>query len=308
MLIQNQYTPQSRPHPGETLEEKLEEMGMGPKEFALRTSKPEKTIIAVLKGQSAITSDMAVQFEHVTNIPAHFWMDHQRSFDENIARKKQKELLATYAEWSGQFPLTEMIKQGWINSVSTLEEKTLELLTFFGFSTPDSWQNYYFNQQLKIAFRISLAYTREPYVLSAWLRKGEIQASELPTNPYSEKVFKELLPQIKALLDEHPSDFFEKLQFTCLKAGVKVVHTPCLSKAPINGSTRWLKNTPLLQLSGRYKRNNSFCFTFFHEAGHILLHGKKDVFLENIKYPDRESEKEREADNFAIKWTTKDSY
>ena len=29
-------------------------MGMGPKEFAIRTGKPEKTITAVLKGQSSI--------------------------------------------------------------------------------------------------------------------------------------------------------------------------------------------------------------------------------------------------------------
>ena len=34
-------------HPGETLDEKLQEMGMGVKEFATRVSKPEKTIIAV---------------------------------------------------------------------------------------------------------------------------------------------------------------------------------------------------------------------------------------------------------------------
>ena len=71
MAKQNQYNPQSAPHPGATLKEKLEELGMGPKEFALRTGKPEKTITAILKGDSSITSDMAVQFENVTKIPAH---------------------------------------------------------------------------------------------------------------------------------------------------------------------------------------------------------------------------------------------
>ena len=82
MALQNQYFPQSVPHPGETLVEKLEEMGMGPKEFALRTGKPEKTITAILNGGSSITPDMAVQFENVTKIPAHFWMNHQRGYDE----------------------------------------------------------------------------------------------------------------------------------------------------------------------------------------------------------------------------------
>jgi len=303
MLNQNQYFPQSHPHPGETLDEKLQELGMGPKEFAVRTGKPEKTIIAVLKGQSAITPDMSVQFENVTKIPAHFWMNHQRSYDEYIARVKRRELIVASADWAKKFPLADIINKGWIKSVSTLEEKTVELLSFFSVSSPDAWHDYYFNKELKVAFRISLAHTNEPYAVSAWLRMGELQAAELPTNPYSEKIFKELLPQIKMVMAEQPDDFFQKLQALSLQAGVKVVHTPCLPKAPINGSTRWLNDTPFIQLTGRYKRNDVFWFTFFHEAGHILLHGKKDIFLENMEYPDRDNEKELEANDFAVKWT-----
>ena len=91
MEIQNQYFPQSIFHPGETLAKKLEEMEMGPKEFALRTDMPEKTIIAVLKGEGSITLDMAVQFESVTKIPANFWMNHQKSYDEYFSREKWKD-------------------------------------------------------------------------------------------------------------------------------------------------------------------------------------------------------------------------
>lgn len=50
----NQYIPQTVSHPGETLEEKLEEMNMGPKEFTVRTAKPEKTIIAILMARVAL--------------------------------------------------------------------------------------------------------------------------------------------------------------------------------------------------------------------------------------------------------------
>ena len=90
MEKQNQYFPQSIPHPGETLTEKLQEMEMGPKEFALRNGKPEKTINDILNGNSSITPEMAVQFENVTKIPANFWMNHQRGYDEYIARKSKK--------------------------------------------------------------------------------------------------------------------------------------------------------------------------------------------------------------------------
>lgn len=299
----NEYFPQSIPHPGETLQEKLAEIGMGPKEFAIRTSKPEKTITAILKGESAITPDMAMLFENVVGIPARFWMNAQRNFDEYTARLKKEEMIAQSFGWATLFPVKEMSKLGWLPQTNYKNEWASGLLAFFGIANPQGWDNIYLKQELKVTFRISLAHTNQPYAISAWLRKGELLANEIPTKPYSEKNFKEVLPSIKSLMAEHPDDFSDKLQSICTGVGVKVVYTPCLPKAPINGATRWINETPLIQLSGRYKRNDAFWFTFFHEVGHILLHGKKDIFLEKVTYSEQDLLKEQEADEFAQKWT-----
>jgi len=94
----NQYTPQIFFHPGETLVEKLEEMGLDSKEFAALTGRPEKTIIAVLNGKTAITPDLAVQFELVTLIPASFWINAQRLYDEFVARDFYKKNRKTVME------------------------------------------------------------------------------------------------------------------------------------------------------------------------------------------------------------------
>jgi len=298
----NQFIPQIAFHPGETLAEKLNELGMGPKEFSIRTDKPEKTIIAVLNGKSALTPEMAVQFEHVLKIPAHFWLNLQRNYDEFIAREKQKQEWDDTISWTKHFPISEMIRLDWIPSCSSWEEKTSALLDFFGISNHKAWENYYLNQQLKVTFRISLVSTKEPYAISAWLRKGELQALEHETTAYSENRFKEILPRFKSLMAEQPDDSFSKLQVLCEMAGVKLVYTPCLQKADVGGSTRWLKDTPLIQMSGRLKRNDLFWFSFFHLAGHILLHNKKDIFLENLNYAGMEKDKEKEADDFAMKW------
>lgn len=307
MVTRNQYNPQSVPHPGATLEEKLEEMAMGPKEFALRAGKPEKTVTAILKGESSITPDMAVQFENVTKVPAHFWTNLQRDYDESIAREKRQMVIEEAKEWTRSFPAKEMIALKWLPEGATPQDKAMAMLSFFGFSNHYAWEDYYFNQQLKVAFRISLATTRHPYAISAWLRKGELQAAEIQARPYSEKRFKDALAELRTLMADHPSNFFNQLQKICLDAGVKVVYTPSLPKAPISGSTRWINNTPLIQLTGRYNRNDSFWFTFFHEAGHILLHGKKDIFLEKVEYSDMDKIKENEADEFAVKWTLSES-
>jgi len=82
---------------------------------------------------------------------------------------------------------------------------------------------------------------------------------------------------------------------------VAVVFTPNLPKAPISGATRWFHNKPIIQLSGRYRTNDHFWFTFFHEAAHIILHGKKDIFLENVEGTLTDQTKEEEANAFAAK-------
>ena len=293
------FVPPVEFHPGVTLSEKLKEMGMSVKEFAVRTSKPEKTIFAVISGKSRVTSDMAVVFESVTKIPAHFWLNIQRGYDEYIARQKREEQLSKTYEWARLFPLAKMMELGWIPTVHTVEEKVKALLAFFQVSTDKAWEDYYLNRQLKVAFRISLSNIKEPYAISAWLRQGEIQAAEMATTEFSEKILRETIPAMKSLCAEHPADFAIKLQELCARAGIKLIYTPCLPKASINGSTRWINDVPCIQMAERHKRNDIFWFTFFHELGHILLHGKKDIFLENIEYADKQKEKEEAADGFS---------
>lgn len=298
-----EYRPHYVTHPGETLKEKLEEIGLGPKEFAIRADKPEKTITAVLNGESSITSEMAIQFERVLKISAEFWLTRQIHYDECIARQKDDAKIQAEILWMKSFPVKEMIKFKWIPSATTDIDKAKALLQFFGVASSQAWEKYYLDQKLKVAFRISLAQTKEPEAISAWLRRGEILARELECMAYDKNIFEEVLGELKNVMVQHPADFFKRIQIECLKAGVKVVYTPCLPKAPINGATRWINENPVIQLSGRYKRNDVFWFTFFHEAGHVIKHGKKDVFLEEVEYSDKDIEKEKEADEYAIRWT-----
>ena len=86
MTKQNEYFPQSVPHPGVDLTEKLEELRMDTIEFAIRTGIPEKIISGLIKGDNAITPKMAEQFEKVLQIPAQYWLNSQHSYSEYKAR------------------------------------------------------------------------------------------------------------------------------------------------------------------------------------------------------------------------------
>lgn len=303
MTLTNQYSPDKVFHPATTLNEKLEEMGMSRKEFAIRTGKPEKTIIAVLKEESSLTPEMAILFEKVTQIPAQFWINKQARYNEYIARIKHSEAIEIASEWGKEFPYPQMAKHKWVEPTRVAKEKTINLLNYFGVASHNAWEKLYIETELKVAAYTSLKQTHQPHAISAWLRQGELEAKQINPPSFDIKKLRSNIPAMRQLMIIQPSDFFEQLKEQCLQAGVILLFTPKLPKVPLSGSTRWLNNTPLIQLTARYRKNDSFWFTFFHELGHIILHGKKYISLENIDFAAADETKEEEAHQFAISQT-----
>jgi len=288
--------------PGEMLQEKLSELGMPIKEFALRCGKPEPTIHAVLQGRSAVTPDMAILFENVLDIPAHLWLNLQCQYDEYRARLQHDAELKEDVHWAGNFPFAEMATKGYFNAPERCSalEKTKLLLAFFGFAKPSGWVKYYQKQVLKAEFHLSLAEIPEAAALSAWLRYGEHQAEagqEL-TSPDEDKL-RTQIPLMQKLANSGQEDFLSPLLALCQKSGIRLVCTPQLCSSKAYGAARWLRGTPLIQVSDSFKRYDVFWFTFFHALGHILLHGKRDVFLEGIDYEQKNQKKEQQANVFA---------
>lgn len=302
MAATNEYRPEIVSHPGQTLEEKLDEMDMTQKELAVRTGKPQETISKVINGKSAITPEMARKFEEVMGIPSRFWLERDRAYQEYLVRKAKEKEYERYSDWMRRFPYKTMADFGWVPKVRAPLKRVEALLEFFRVSTPEAWENVYLERELKLQFRISLKSTRRPESLSAWLRRGELQAQEIEAAPFSVHQLKNILPDLKRIMAQKPNEFFDRIQNAGTKAGVKIIFTPHLPKAPIQGATRWIKNYPVIQLTDRYKRYDSFWFTLFHELGHIILHGKKEVFLEGVNYSDKDEEKEHEANTFAAEW------
>lgn len=83
----------------------------------------------------------------------------------------------------------------------------------------------------------------------------------------------------------------------CAASGVALVFVPEFKGGGINGAARWLspeKAVIALNIRGRYA--DLFWFTFFHEAAHVLKHGKRRVFIDTGNEKD---EREEEANRFA---------
>ncbi len=299
---QYKYNPNYAVHPGITLKELLDEKGMTAKEFAIRTAKPEKTISKIINGKSSITPEMAVIFEKVLDIPAKFWLDKQKNYNEYIARQKYKQSIEQAVNWAKNFPYNELAKLGYVKSTRKSNEKVEELFKFFNISSPNAWEAIYIKQQMPTYFRISLKHKKNPYAISTLLRIAELKAKQIDTQEYTPKNLKKILPELKQIMINQDDNFLEQLQLKLSQAGVIITFLHNLKGTVLNGTVRWLKNNPQIIITDRLKRYDIFWFSLFHEIGHILLHGnKKNIFLEEISYTGQKDEKEVQADKFAEK-------
>lgn len=288
--------------PGDTIQESIEAIGMSQIELAERMGRPKEKVNDIIRGREPITTATAFQLERVLSIPASFWMNREKEYRRQLYEIEQREILEKSNEWVKNFPVTQMIKLGWIPQFKEKYALVNAILNFFSVASPLEWSKIYINKEVSVAFRTSLAHTQNPFAISTWLRAGELEARQLNTGEYEKRKFKECLNDIKELAFKNPSNFIAELQEKCSKCGVALVYTPNLPKAPISGATRWINNKPLIQLSGRYKTDDQFWFTFFHEAGHIIEHGKKDIFLEDVEGSPIDRKKEEDANQFAVKW------
>ncbi len=288
--------------PGETLKETLEALGMTQARLAERTGRPKKTINEIVQGKTAITAETSLQFERVLGIPASFWNNLERNYQETLARLKEEGKLRSQVEWLKTFPVNAMIKAGWMKKADSAVQQLQELLNYFGVAGVDEWKKQWDSPQA--VYRKSLAHASNVSAIAAWLRKGEIEASKMACKSFEPMAFQKSLEEIRRLTSEPTEKFQARLKDTCAAAGVAIIFVPEFPKTRIFGATRWLTpNKALIQLSLRGKSDDHLWFTIFHEAGHILLHGKKAIFINMGKdgcTEDRmKSREEMEADRFA---------
>jgi HTH-type transcriptional regulator / antitoxin HigA len=97
-----------------------------------------------------------------------------------------------------------------------------------------------------------------------------------------------------------PGVFVPQLKSQCADAGVAVVLVPAPAGCPVSGAAKWIgSQRGLIVLSLRGMSDDKLWFSFFHEAAHLLKHGKSLTFLDILGDDGLDPEAEAEADAFA---------
>ena len=81
-------------HPGETLREDLQALGMSAAELARQLEVPVNRVTEIMNGQRAITGDTALRLAHFFDTSAEFWLNLQKLYELRIAEQKKGEVIA----------------------------------------------------------------------------------------------------------------------------------------------------------------------------------------------------------------------
>ncbi len=272
------YDPDYSVPPGWVLEEHLEAWEMSRAEFARRCGRSPKLISEIVAGKAPIEPKTALQFEKVLGMDASVWLGIETHYRLYMEREAQKASDAEREEWAKRFPLDELVKRGYVDKEHSLTESLSAILSFFGVASTDAWEEKWKNTA--VAYRHSPSFESEEAALATWLRMGEIEAEGADCADYNAPTFRRALKRIRRLTENPLGETIPEVKRLCQESGVFLAIVKPLPKTALSGVSRWL--TPrkaMIQLSARHMSDDHLWFSLFHEAAHILIHGKRDIFV-----------------------------
>lgn len=309
------------PSPGAYLHAVLAAQGVSQTELAARSGLSAKHVNQVANGRTSLTAETAEALEFATGVEARIWLMLEAEHQAAELSEKRRSLLGTEAakEWLRAFDTDELCRRGLIPK-GPIPAQIEALLRFFGVARPAAWQTHWGASLPR--FRRSPAFAPEQAATAVWLRVGQLKAQRLETDAFDERRLRTVLPDLREFTRK--ADLAAALRAVtraCADVGVAVVYAAEIRGCRASGAAWWVeKDKAVVLLSDRGKREDRLWFSLFHELGHVLLHARRDTFLDQVSTDDgegppwhpghemdhliiddssRDSAFEQEADNFA---------
>lgn len=290
------YAPDYAIPPGRVLDERLKAHGISHAEFARRCGRSPKLISEIVAGEAPVEPETALQFEKVLGVDASVWLGIEAEYRLHKAREAETQDAGLAGAWYRRFPVNDLVKRRCIERPADDADGVGKLLAFFGVASVEAWRRRF--AAANVAYRHSPSLESSEEALSTWLRLGELAAERRACVDYNESGFRAALKEIRGLTQAPIGVVLPRMRALCAESGVAFVIVKPLPKTALSGAAWWLSpRKAVIQLSLRHMADDHFWFSFFHEAAHLLLHSKRDVFIEGAR--DDRSELEEEANLWA---------
>lgn len=285
--------------PGDTVKELLRAMKMDTSTISKRAGLTNNQLRLLFSGSLKIDDNLAKSLSDIFGPSAEFWLTREAQYRTDIERLQAANPTQDSKSWIARLPIADMVKFGWITKRSMTGEKIGSALEFFGVESVAAWEAKFERTLSAVAFRTTDAFETNPYSVAAWLRQAQRLADGVNCEQWNpDRLWSELGSLRKLTRQKDPSIFLPQLTRILSKCGVALAVARAPKGCRASGATKFLDaETAMLAVSFRYLSDDHFWFTLFHEIGHLLLHGKEALFLEDGS--NVTEQEEREANEFA---------
>lgn len=285
-------------HPGDTINEILEDREMSQKELAIRTGVTDKHISTIVNGVKPISVAFAKKLEYALGIEAEFWINLQANYDRELYEFEEVNNISV-EELSVLKKLREILiywgELGWVDNQINSDFKVLELRKIMGISNltdiPELTYSASFRAQKSCK-------NLDSYVLFAWQRMCELLTDDIPISEVLDiEKLKAKIPEIKSLMFEEPKAMQKEIVSIFAECGIAFKIVRHFKGAPVQGFIKHTENGRLiLCMTIRNSFADIFWFTLFHEIAHVI-HG--DAKVRFFDFESVSNEVEVRADKFA---------
>lgn len=279
---------------GDFIAEWMDDEGINAAELSRRLGVSRKHVSELLHGKAPLSHGLALALERVTGVPARIWNQYESGYREDLARVQEAAQLEGQYEAAKAFPLRYLRDWSYITAGSADRAETVrQLLAILGVASLDAFTVTW--REGAVAYRRSAIAHDHSEALATWLALAERHHDGLRDVPAFDRAgLESLLPELRRSTRDDPAVAIDAAIAALHAVGVVLCLIPAVPGLGIHGATRWVNARPVIQLSLLWKSDDQLWFTLFHELGHVLLHGDRDLYLAGDA-----TAAEREADAFA---------
>jgi plasmid maintenance system antidote protein VapI/Zn-dependent peptidase ImmA (M78 family) len=284
--------------PGDSIRAIMQRRNISAHDLAVRFEDGLDAVRSLIDGSRQIDEPTASILSAVLGATAKFWLKRQENFDTAVDRAVVQVRESGHEDLLLRIPAPGLKARGKLS----LERRASEIrkrLVFYNVLDAESWTGRYGRLVGETDYRTSKAFASKEDATLLWLRRGELEADMIPTRAWNAGNLMDRIQQIRKLsMIRHPQLFLPRLKALCAEAGVALVVVKAPDGCRASGAIRMVDpDKAMLLLSFRYKRDDQFWFTVFHEIGHLVLH-KANTFVDDDAVP-ADTDRENEANDFA---------
>lgn len=295
--------------PGQYIEALLNQRRWTKRTLSLVMEIDEPTINKIISGKRTVDATMAIALSEVfSGAEAADFLELQKRYDLAQARylSQPNPERAVRAQLFGDFPITDMVKRGWLQDVDSVRDVAKVQAAAQKFFGVDSLEK--IKATIPHAAKKSNADDELTLAQFSWFQRVKEIASEMVVPKYSASALRSAVVKLGTLL--FSAEEIRKVPRILAESGVRFVIVESLPGAKIDGVCFWLNAaSPVIGMSLRFDRIDNFWFVLRHECEHVLRqHGMiapmLDTDLDGEKTSTESSvpEEERQANEAAAEF------